>query len=308
MNLRLPKVTTGQWRNEYSFRSRYFELGPNQALHYVDEGEGPPVVMVHGNPTWSFMYRRLIKNLKGYRRLALDHLGMGLSGRPGRDYSFSLKDRLSDFSRWLEYLKLTQPVHLIVHDWGGPIGLGWAGQHPEQVASLTIMNTGLRQPKGFTMPTKLAIFKYFNFLGRLLATELNLFLAGTIRFGTIRPMPPEIQSGFMAPYLVAAHRESLSRFVADIPLNSKHPSRQTLVNIDHNFERLADKPALLIWGLKDFVFTKVFLEDFRSRLPKAKILALPRAGHCLLEDEPEIILSSLNSFLKNSSQPTTSFG
>jgi haloalkane dehalogenase len=298
MSLKLPKVPTGAWCREYPFKPRYLALDDHRALHYVDEGQGPPVVMVHGNPSWSFMYRRLIKDLSGFRRLAPDHLGMGLSVRPDRGYGFSLKERLSDFSLWLDSLRLTEPIHLMVHDWGGPIGLGWAGQNPDRVASLTIMNTGLRVPFGFSLPARLAVFKSCGLLGRLLAVEFNLFAKGLVRYGSLRPFSPAAREGFLAPYQLAAHRESLARFVTDIPYGAKHKSRPTLSEIDNNFELLSQKPTLLAWGLKDFVFSKAFLDDFRRRLPQAQTLALPRAGHCLLEDEPEIILQTFRDFLE----------
>jgi haloalkane dehalogenase len=297
MTLRLPIPFNGIWRREYPFSSRYLEIGAERIIHYVDEGQGPPVVMVHGNPSWSFMFRHLIKNLTGYRRLALDQIGMGLSSRPQLGYGYTLKERLEDFSLWLANLKLAEPIHLVVHDWGGPVGLGWAGANPDRVASLTIMNTGLKVPVGFSIPLKLAIFKMSTILGHFLATDLNLFTKGVVRYGSERPMSPEAKSGILAPYLVAAHRQSLPRWVADIPLNHKHQSFKTLALVNDRFERLAAKPTFLAWGLKDFVFSESFLEDFKRRRPRAMVLALPRAGHCLLEDEPEAILQGLSAFL-----------
>jgi len=150
----------------------------------VDEGRGPPVVLVHGNPTWSFFYRRLIAGLApDFRCLALDHLGMGLSDRPGADrYGFTLADRVADFAAWLAGLALPEPIHLVVHDWGGPIGLGWAGTAPEQVASLTVMNTALRRPPGYRPPWRLGLFRLASPWGDFLARRLNLFARGTAFF------------------------------------------------------------------------------------------------------------------------------
>jgi haloalkane dehalogenase len=243
------------------------------------------------------MFRRLIKNLAPFRRLALDQLGMGLSSRPGQDYGFTLSERLSDFDRWIKSLKLTQPAHLICHDWGGPVILGWAAENLDQVASLTIMNTGLKVPVGFDIPWKLALFKRSLFLGKLLATDLNLFTQGVVHFGTQRPLSAQAREGFLAPYLRAVHRESLSGFVADIPLRTSHVTYRTLAQVNDNFELLANVPTLLIWGLRDFVFSQPFLDDFKKRSPKAKVLPLPRAGHYLLEDEPETILKAIGTFI-----------
>ncbi|MDR2366529.1 MAG: alpha/beta fold hydrolase [Deltaproteobacteria bacterium] len=297
MTLRLPMVATGPWRMEYPFASRFLELGPGRAIHYVDEGHGPPVVMVHGNPTWSFMYRHLIKNLAGYRRLALDHLGMGLSSRPEDGYGYTLGERQADFGRWIDSLNLAEPIHLIVHDWGGPVGLGWAGQNPDRLASVTIMNTGLARPRGFRLPARLTLFHGCRFLGGFLATDLNLFAKGVVRYGTVRPMSPTAIEGFLAPYRLAAHRRALPAFVADIPLGEKHPSHGALSEAGRNFARLAAKPTLIAWGLRDFVFSKPFLDDIRARRPQAEVTALPRAGHWLLEDEPGAILQAVSAFL-----------
>jgi haloalkane dehalogenase len=221
---------------------------------------------------------------------------MGLSSRPGGHYGFTLKERLDDFGQWAESLDLTEPAHLIVHDWGGPIGLGWASQNPGRVASLTVMNTGLRVPKGFKVPLKLAIFRLSPFLGRLMATELNIFVKGVTRHGTVRPLAPEAIEGFLAPYGLPSHREGIYGFVDDIPLKGKGCS-ETLAGIDQGFGLLADKPTLFVWGLRDFVFTKHFLDDFTQRLPQAQVIPLPRAGHWLLEDEPLAIAKAIKAFL-----------
>jgi haloalkane dehalogenase len=226
-------------------------------------------------------------------------MGMGLSARPGRDYGFTLAERINDFDGWVNSLGLKEPFHLIVHDWGGPVGLGWGAENPERIASLTIMNTGLKVPKGFDLPWKLALFKRSLFLGRLLATELNLFTQGVVRYGTQRPLSPQARAGFLAPYSRAVHRESLKGFVADIPLRESHVTYKTLAQVNENFDRLAHKPTLFVWGLRDFVFSGLFLEDFKRRSPDGQVLALPRAGHYLLEDEPETILKAIDAFLKN---------
>jgi haloalkane dehalogenase len=244
------------------------------------------------------MYRELIKNLTGYRRLALDQMGMGLSSRPGPDYGYTLAERIADFGLWIDSLSLTEPIHLIVHDWGGPVGLGWAGANPDRVATLTIMNTGLKIPKGYNLPWKLALFKRSLFLGRFFATDLNLFVHGVIRYGTQRPMSPAVRDGYLAPYRKAAHRRALSGFVFDIPLRNTHPSHAKLAEVYENFSRLSNKPTLYAWGLKDFVFSNGFLDDFTRDRPLADVLALPLAGHCLLEDEPEAILRSVSGLLE----------
>lgn len=293
----LPVIPGGPWRDEYHFTSRWLAVSKGAAIHYVDEGSGPPVVMVHGNPAWSFMFRRLISNLSGYRRLALDHLGMGLSSRPGSGYGYRLKDRVRDFGAWMASLNLTEKAHIVVHDWGGPIGLSWAAANPDKVASLTIMNTGLRRPPGWRLPSKLLLFEATPILGRLLAVDFNLFVKGLVRTGTLRPLTKAAESGFLAPYRLAAHRRALGAFIKDIPMSPKHPSWPALKAVSEALGNLSDKPALLAWGMEDFVFGPPFLDDFQKRLPKAEVLALSLAGHWLLEDEPDKIIKALKSHL-----------
>jgi len=295
---------------EYPFASRYFTRPDGLALHYVDEGTGPPVVLVHGNPTWSFFYRRLIAGLApDFRCLALDHLGMGLSARPGADrYGFKLADRVADFAAWLSGLALSEPVHLVVHDWGGPIGLGWAGTAPEQVASLTIMNTALRRPPGYRPPWRLGLFRLAPTLGDWLARRLNCFARGTAFFGPMRPLSPKARAGFLAPYRGPEDRLALARFIADIP-HPGHPSFELLRLFDRRFDEvLSSKPLALVWGLRDFVFDRRIFLDWRTRLPRAEALVLPEAGHYLLEDEPDRVLKFLRKFLNTHARPASAGG
>jgi haloalkane dehalogenase len=274
-------------------------------LHYLDEGQGPPVLMVHGNPAWSFMYRALIKNLSsGYRCLVPDHIGMGLSSRPkNRQYGFRFSNRLNDLGALMDSLELTEPVHVIVHDWGGPIGLGWAGFHAAQVASVTIMNTGLRLPPNYTLPGKLRLFRSAGLAGQYLAGRLNLFIRGLLRFGSVRPLTPAAAGGWTAPYRLSLHRRAIGRFIRDIPLKPSDPSFGTLQNVDRAFDSLKEVPVFLVWGMQDFVFTEAFLADFKARRPDAPVLALPRAGHLLLEDEPDLIAGSIRRFLGRTLRP-----
>ncbi|MDR3203941.1 MAG: alpha/beta fold hydrolase [Deltaproteobacteria bacterium] len=300
--LRLPVIDPGPWRRLFSFKPNFLDLGSGALMHYIDHGQGPPVVMVHGNPTWSFMWRALIKDLLGFRRLAPDHVGMGLSSRPlAKSYGFSLEDRIKDLDSFIHSLNLSEPIRLIVHDWGGPIGLGWAARNADKVHSLIIMNSGLRKPPNYQMPFKLKLFKSCNFLGRILAVELNLFVEGLIRVGSLRPIKEDAVRGFLAPYAQSQHREAIGRFLADIPLKSSHRSHEPLKRLEIEFSNLNDKPLLLIWGLGDFVFSRAFLDDFLTLRPEAPALELEQAGHYLLEDEPELITEVIKAFFLNPS-------
>jgi haloalkane dehalogenase len=299
---RIPRLPKGIWLKEYPFKPNFLELPRGGYLHYLDEGAGLPVLMVHGNPTSSFMYRSLIRELSSdFRCLVPDHLGMGLSSRPrAKHYGFKLSDRIADLGFLMDSVDLNEPVHLIVHDWGGPIGLGWAGANPNRVASVTLMNTGLRLPTKFSLPGRLGFFRQTGFLGQFLSNRLNLFLWGLIRHGTVRPLSKTAVSGLTAPYRIPLHRQAIGRFVADIPLSPSHSSWGTLQNVDRSFAALSQVPVFFVWGLQDFVFTPAFLADFQARRPEAPVLALPWAGHLLLEDEPEKIGRAIRQFLGQS--------
>ncbi len=283
------------------FASHYYQRPDGLKLHYLDEGHGPAVVMLHGNPSWSFLYRRLISALAPrHRCLAPDHLGMGLSDRPKENqYAFRLQDRIADLSALMEHWRIDGPVHLAAHDWGGPIALGWAVENPHRVASLTLMNTALRQGPGYSLPLRLKLFRLWAPLGELLARRFNLFAWGTAFFGSKRGLSPEAWDGFLAPYKRPEDRLALARFVADIPLSPGHPSWELLKSIDRQVdEKLAAKPLALVWGLRDFVFNRRLFLDWRARFPQAPALILPEAGHYLMEDAPEPICAFIAKFIE----------
>jgi haloalkane dehalogenase len=293
---RLPRVREGGWRLSYPFASRYLER-PNGLLHYLDEGKGPTVCLLHGNPTWSFMWREPIKVLRRhFRALAPDHMGMGLSSRPAAQ--LRLKDRIDDIGAFLGETAPTGAIHLVGHDWGGAIALGWAVRNPERVASLTLINTGLRLPKDAKIPGAIKPFLGDPRLCRLLATRLGLFSSLLPDRATVRPMAKDAKDGMLAPYRTHLHRDAIAGFVLDIPVYPEHPSWDTLLSIGRGLKALSGVPALLIWGLRDFIFTRRFLEDMRGLLPQSRTLALPRSGHWPLEDNPKRIIPTLLAFLR----------
>ena len=295
---RLPDPLIGL--PEYPFTRNYFERPDGLAMQYVDEGSGPPVLMVHGNPTWSFFYRRLINALApNFRCLAPDHLGMGLSSRPRPDeYNFDLAARAADLAALADHWHISEPIHLVAHDWGGPIAMSWAVEHPDRVASVTIMNSGLRIPPKYHLPLKLALFRQFTPLGTFLAQRLNLFVDGTASFGVTTPLGQEARQGFTAPYRKSEDRLAVARFVADIPLSPAHPSYQYLKEIDRKAgDLLTAKPLALVWGLQDFVFNRTVFLDWQARFPQAKTLVLPEAGHYLMEDEPQQVTRFISQFI-----------
>ena len=282
----------------YPFESHYHQVDGGR-LHYIDEGEGTPVVMVHGNPSWSFYYRNVVSALKDrYRCIVPDHIGCGFSDKPSADaYGYSLQNRIDDLSSLLDETVPGQQVDLIVHDWGGAIGCGWAGRHPERVRRLVVLNTGaFRNPNGQKIPPSLKLIRNTP-LGRLLVQGFNAFSAGATRMAVTRPMPKAVRAAYTAPYSTWADRIATLRFVQDIPLGPDDPAWHPLIETESNLERLKAHPMLICWGEKDFVFTTDFLAEWQRRFPDASVTTYPNGGHYILEDEAEDVVTRIERFL-----------
>jgi len=201
-------IVQSKWAHLYPKASHFMDVNGHQ-LHYLDHGQGDPVVMVHGNPTWSFYYRELLNALASdYRCIALDHIGCGLSEKPtSGDYGFRLKDRLADFSAFLEKLDLKAPVTLIAHDWGGMIAMAWAVRNPEKVIRIVIMNTAaFSPPSGKKLPWQLYLLKRFPGLARFAILYFNLFAKGALYLAAARRLAPAVKAGYLAPYNTPRNR------------------------------------------------------------------------------------------------------
>ena len=287
-----------QFRDLYPFDSHFFNHRGFR-YHYVDEGEGPPVVMVHGNPTWSFYYRNLIKALRPtHRAIAIDHLGCGLSDKPSADqYSFRLSDRIDDLEFLIESLDLKEPLTLVVHDWGGAIGMGYAVRHPDRIARLVIMNTAaFGLPPGKSFPWQLALARS-PLIGGWMIPGLNAFARGATFMACEKPMDPKVKRGFLAPYDSWQSRLATYKFVEDIPLGRGEPSFEILQEITAGVKQFGNTPTLVCWGLCDFVFDISFLNQWREELPQAEVHEFGDAGHYVLEDAGEQIIPLVTQFL-----------
>lgn len=277
---------------EYPFAPRQFKID-GHSLSYLDEGQGLAVVMVHGNPSWSYLYRNLVSGLKDhYRCIVPDHLGCGFSDKPA-DYPYRLQNHVDNLERLLAALGVERCI-LVVHDWGGAIGMGWAGRHPERVAGVVVLNTAaFRSPR---LPLRIALCRW-PLLGSLLVRGLNGFARAATWMAVTRPMRPAIAAGFLAPYDSWSHRIAVHRFVADIPMDAQHPSWDTLVGIEESLARLQHCPMLLCWGGRDFCFNDLFFEEWRRRFPQAEAHYFPEAGHYVLEDGLADILPLVKGFV-----------
>jgi len=291
-------VASHDWRSLYPFQSREISLA-GQRCHYIDEGQGPTLLMSHGNPTWSFYWRDLVLALRDrYRVVAVDHIGCGLSAKPSaKDYSYRLARRVADLNELIEKLDLRQ-ITLVAHDWGGAIGLGAAVAAPERFARFVLMNTAAYRMPTCPWPIHLCHLPWF---GPVAVQGLNLFVRAALRT-TVRKrerMTPAVRAGYLAPYDSWRHREAVLRFVLDIPLKPSHPSYQTLVNIEQGLAQFADRPICLIWGMQDWCFTPKFLARFLDFFPKAEVHRIAEAGHYVVEDAHEEIAPILENFLQS---------
>jgi haloalkane dehalogenase len=267
-------------------------------MHYVDEGQGDPIVCVHGNPTWSFFFRDLIVGLRDtHRVIAMDHIGMGLSDKPDDTrYDHHLKSRVDDLDALLEHLGLCENLTLVLHDWGGMIGMAWASRHPERVKRLVILNTSaFRLPKGKKLPWQLWIVRNTP-LGALLVRGLGAFSRGLIRTGTVRPIPTEVRQGYLEPYRNWNDRRAILRFVQDIPLRPGDPSYELVKSVEEGLPRFREVPMLICWGQRDFVFDADFLAGWTERFPQAEVHIFD-AGHLVLEDAADRIVSLVREYL-----------
>jgi haloalkane dehalogenase len=282
----------------YPFQSRYCRIG-GYRYHYVDEGQGHPVVMLHGNPTWSFYYRSLITGLRDEcRALAPDHIGCGLSEKPpGSAYGYSLDDRVRDFDQFLETVGITGDLSLILHDWGGMIGLAWAVQHPDRVKRLVILNTsGFFPPGGKTLPMRLRMIRNLSWFAEPAVLHLNLFARGALWMAAKKSLPPDVKKALLAPYDTPANRIATLRFVQDIPVGPTDPSYDTVRRVDDHLGDLKDIPMLICWGKHDFVFDEDYYNEWRRRFPHAESHLFSDAGHYLLEDAPNRVLDRIRIF------------
>lgn len=276
-----------------------FDRGGGIRMHAVVEGEGDPVVMVHGNPTWSFHFRGLVAALRGRARCIVpDHVGMGLSDRPpDRAYAYTLRSRVDDLDALLGRLGARERVTLVLHDWGGMIGMAWAARNPERVARIVAMNTAcFRLPPGKALPRELWWVRNTP-LGPLLVRGLDLFVRGSIRRCVVRPLPPEVAERYRAPFPTWRDRLAVLRFVQDIPLRPGDPAWPVLEETEAALPRFAGTPLLLCWGMRDFVFDGEILGEWERRFPGAGVHRFEDAGHWLLEDAGEEVARLVTAFL-----------
>jgi len=284
---------------DYDFQSHYLPVGDHR-LHYVDEGAGEPLVMLHGNPTWSFLYRQFVRELRGsYRVVAPDHMGCGLSDRPPEaEYGYTLASRVADLESLLASLGLERDLTLFIHDWGGLIGMAFAARHPERIRRLVVFNTA-----GFLLPAGKRLHWTIRFcrnsrLAGFFVVRFNAFARIAVRFGChSRPLPNDVRQAYVEACNDSGGRLVTLRFVQDIPLSQKDPAYPVALSADRGLACFRETPTLVCWGQRDFVFDTDFLDEWRRRLPQAEIHNFVGAGHYVLEEAFDAILPLVTDFL-----------
>ncbi len=279
-------------RAEYPFEPRYLHVDGGR-MHYIDEGQGPPLVMVHGTPSWSWEYRHLVKHLSAsYRCIVPDHIGFGLSERPS-PYTLRIPDHARNLKALIEHLGLEE-LTLVVHDFGGPIGLSYAIEHPENVRALVILNTWMwsldtypstRRPLQFVAsPLGQFLYKRFNFSARVILKSA---------WGDKSTLTKHIHQHYVNAFPTPESRQSTAKFAVEALASS-----EWYESLWSRRQQLQDKPALLVWGLKDPAFGGM-LDRWRSLFPEAEVVAYPDAGHFPQEERAAELGPTLSRFLRS---------
>jgi cis-3-alkyl-4-acyloxetan-2-one decarboxylase len=285
----------GDFKGTFPFEPRYLRTGEVR-LHYVDEGprDATPLLFTHGNPTWSYLWRRQIADLsrQGQRCVAFDHMGFGRSDKPPHLSVYTLRAHIDNALALIDALDLRDVV-LVAHDWGGPIGLGALLERRDRVRGLVLMNTWAWELPSF-LPPFIREFRTEG-LGEILALGGNLFVESIPGGMARRDVDPVMMAAYRAPFPDYWSRAGMLAFQREIPLTERDRSAKLMGSIHERLPEL-DVPVLLVWGLRDRVFQPVFLDQWRELFPEARTVELNDAGHFLVEDRPEAVTEALAGF------------
>lgn len=295
------------WKALYPFESQFLEIPRSETtadwvkLHFVQKGDGEQTVLcVHGNPTWSFYYREILNQVSDVARVvAVDHVGCGLSQKPQR-YNYTLEQHIGNLARLIEQLDLRR-ITLLVHDWGGAIGLGAALKLPTRIERLVILNTAAFPPP--YIPWRISACRW-PWVGEASVRGLNLFAkaALSMTLNRLDRLKPEVAAGLIAPYHDWESRVAIARFVQDIPTRKSDATWQILSRIEEGLAIFKNRPARLIWGMKDWCFRPECLDRLEKLLPQAKVRRLDDVGHYVMEEAAAEVIEELRSCL---AEPTS---
>ncbi len=293
----LPETT----RTLYPFKSHYLTLSDGKRMHYIDEGpeDGEVLVFSHGYPTWSFAYRAFIVYYAahGYRCIAMDHIGCGLSDKPSNRGYHTLRRHIHNLMECIHTLEL-RDITLVMEDWGGPFGLGYAVRHVTNVRRLVIMNSWAFQDSYHQRLSSLVRWMTKPGLGELLFGTLNLAFPLVMQRGTARQLSEAVLTAYKAPFRDARNRAALYQFPRMINTSPSHPSAPLMREIEQGLAQLASIPALIVWGRTDPFFTPDVAQHWKSMLARAQgPVLLDDAGHFVTEDNPEGAIQHLDALL-----------
>jgi haloalkane dehalogenase len=287
-------------RGEYPFASHFVET-PHGRMHYVDEGSGAPVLCLHGQPTWSFLYRELVRGLSGSARVvAPDLVGFGLSEKPSRTSDYSINGHVRDVAALVEKLDL-RDLTLVLHDWGGPIGLGVALRHPDRVSRLVVLNTfAPYRPSGDGgLPAPIRVVR-MPVVGEMLVQGFAVFNRLLVPLAIRNPerRTPVVLAAYDRVQGNWQERAGTMAFPRLIPVRPDDPGVE-LFGREERWLRGFRGPALIVWGMADPVFGRRVLDSWREHLPQAQVLEIPEASHFPQEDAPERVVPRIRQFLSS---------
>jgi cis-3-alkyl-4-acyloxetan-2-one decarboxylase len=293
----MATALNGDFGGTFPFESRFLDAD-GVRLHYVDEGpaDAPPLLFVHGNPTWSYMWRRPIAELssKGHRCVAFDHMGFGRSDKPPQLSAYSLERHVGNALALVDALDLTG-VTLVAHDWGGPIGLGALLQRADRLRRVVLMNTWAWELPSF-LPPFLREFRTEG-LGEILALGGNLFVESIPGGMHRRDTDPVMMEAYRAPFPDYWSRAGTLAFQREIPLTERDRSARLMASIHDQLSQVS-APVKLVWGMRDPVFQPVFLEQWCELFPNAETVELADASHFVVEDNPDAVTAAIEDFLR----------
>jgi len=268
-------------------------------MHFVDEGRGEPIVLIHGDPTWGYLYRTFIPILSQHRRCIVpDHMGMGKSGTPRDPYPYRLRHHVANLEALLLHLDLHQ-MTLVLHDWGGPVGLGFATRHPDRIKRLVLMNTWACAPwPGGPFPRLLELIRSER--GEKFVLEKNGYLEPALVGTTHRPenLTKTVLDAYRAPFPTPESRLALLCWSRDIPVHETDPSYSEMKRIEEGLVRFIGTPTLLVWGMRDPVLPESVLRTWQRIYPQATAAEIEDASHFLQEDAPQRIVLCIAEFLE----------
>jgi haloalkane dehalogenase len=283
----------------FPFTPHYLMVNGYQ-MHYIDEGVGDPIVCVHGEPTWAFLYRNFISNLRDIARIVVpDHIGFGKS-EVSQNMPYLLGQHIINFTELLLHLDLHN-ITLVVQDWGGPIGFGFAIKYPDRIKRIVIMNTSI----GVAKETQKLWYEpfiengmYDELLGDM-KTFVGDYMLPNMHKKFTREEKKLLKWAYTAPFPTPESHIGVKKFPLDIPKGPNHPSTPIMQEIKDNLSQLTEKPKRIIWGMKDKIFPPKVTEYWQKIYPETPVIELQEAGHFLQEDAPDQVVNAIKEFIRN---------